>query len=108
MTSLAQAPAKPPRYGASQTTRAAAEPKSTRKSCPLAKYAMDRLSDDQKRRLAPCVPWSGREVEESSGRTQICCSPFGREATNARDRPSGEIVGHGAPSPPARGNAVPF
>src|SRR5947207_15078098 len=68
-----------------------ADPPSTssRFNLPSAKNPMDRLSGDQKGDDPFSVPFNGRAVVESSGRSQILEVP--EVATKTILRPSGEI-----------------
>src|SRR5262245_23507348 len=60
---------------------------------------MDRLSKDQKGKMAPSVSRSWRSSSESTGRTQIAYLPSGPLAVKAMVEPSGEMIGGPALSP---------
>src|SRR5262245_15183212 len=64
---------------------------SIRLSLPSAKNPSDRLSGDQKGKVAPSVPGSGRAERESRGRSHNR-DWLPSVATNAIVRPSGEIA----------------
>lgn len=68
-------------------------------SFPSAKNASERLSKDQKGKIAPPVSGSGRASRELVGRTQIVVLPSAPAAANAIEEPSGETTGGPALSP---------
>ena len=65
---------------------------SIRFTFPSAKNPIQRLSGDQNGIIAFSVPASGRDVNESSRRTQSCVRSGFCVATNASCVPSGEIA----------------
>src|ERR1700733_3776171 len=76
--------------------------RSTRLSLPRTKNANERLSGDQKGKVAPNVPSSGCASRESMGRTQISRSPSFPTAVKAMSLPSGDSAGGPATSPVSR------
>ncbi len=68
-------------------------------SLPSAKNPRERLSGDQKGKIAPSVPGSACASSEFMGRTQSAVLPSAPVAANAMDAPSGESTGGPAESP---------
>src|ERR1700751_469606 len=97
---LPSEPHAPPRpYGASAMTWAVPPATSTTLSFPLAKNARDRLSKDQKGKIAPSGSASSCASRELVGRTQIVLLPSASAAAKAIAEPSGEMIGGPALSP---------
>src|SRR5580658_4025057 len=97
MPSAPQAPPRP--KGASAMIWAEPPERSTVFNLPLAKNAMERLSKDQKGKIALSVSGSWRASSELAGRTQIVVLPSAPEAAKAIADPSGERTGGPALSP---------
>src|SRR5277367_3911830 len=64
-----------------------------------AKKPSDRLSGDQKGKIAPSVSASARASKAFTGRTQMEVFPSVPMAAKAMDKPSGDNTGGPAPSP---------
>ena len=86
-----QAPPRP--NGASAITCAEPPFKSTVFNFPSAKNPSERLSGDQKGKIAFSVPGTTRTTSESMGRTQIEVLPSALVAVNATLAPSGDSTG---------------
>src|SRR5580698_2008002 len=92
-----QAPPRP--RGASLTIWVEPPSRSTVLSLPSAKNPRERLSGDQKGKVALSVPGSSRASTVLVGRTQSAILPSVPVAANARDAPSGDATGGPAESP---------
>jgi hypothetical protein len=68
-------------------------------SLPSAKNPRERLSGDQKGKIALSVPDNWCASVEFIGRTQSVILPSALAAANATDAPSGDSTGGPAPSP---------
>src|SRR5258705_10091863 len=87
-----QVPLAMPSDPVSQRTAGGSPSRLTFFSVPLAKNPRYRLSGDQNGPSAPSVPGNSRAVSKSSARTQSRVSSPGRDARNAKKRPSGDTA----------------
>src|SRR6266567_5845373 len=85
--------------GASHITSAEPPLRSIVFNLPPAKKPRDRLSGDQKGKVAPSVSASGCASGAFMGRTQIVCLPSDPIATKTMAPPSGDNTGGPAKSP---------